>query len=136
MFVYSGSKRVAQVEHDRSIREWWNTLDQIALSSDQMLVLADEMMYTSSVDESLEKRRRRWFAFVILNALSSSYLGAKLGLTRSSVETVEIVRHHLRKLLVQDDIFKLSQEGYEPDFATLCREVRKEVVDTSRSQSV
>ncbi len=130
-FVYRGTKRIAKAEHDRSIREWWNTLDTIALSNDEMLKVADELMNPLLATQSMDEKRRRWFAFVVLNALSSSYVGAKTGMTQSSNDTIEIVKHHLRNLLSSDDIFKLTQYGYEKDFAVLCKEIHDEAANQS-----
>jgi hypothetical protein len=125
--LHRWSNRVAKVEHERSLREWWNTLNETALSSAEMLLVADELMHPTSTGQPIGEKRRRWFAFLVLNALSSSYLGAKDGLSRSTTDTVNIVKHHLRILLTSDDIYKLSQQGYEADFAALCREVYAEL---------
>jgi hypothetical protein len=127
IFLYRWSNRVDKSNHDRSIREWGNNLDETALSSDEMLFVADELMNPSAVTHSILKKRRRWFAFLVLNGLSSMYAGAKDGLGRSADDTLVIVKHHLRILLSSDDIYDLTQQGYEADFAALCREVRGEV---------
>jgi hypothetical protein len=127
IILYRWSNRVDKSEHDRSTREWWNNLNQTALSSDEMLLVADELMNPSAAKHSVEEKRRRWFAFLVLNVLSSSYLGVRDGLSRSADDTVKIVKHHLRILLRADDIYELSQQGYEADFAALCREVRGEL---------
>lgn len=129
LFVYYGTKQTSRLEYDRAIREWWNALDQIALSSDDMLTIADQLMDPASYSQSTEQRRRKWFAFIVLNALASTYIGAKLGLVRSTEDSVGIIKHHLRRLLVSDDIFSLSQAGYEPDFMALCRQVRDELTN-------
>lgn len=128
------SSRVARTEHERSLREWWNTLNETALSSEEMLLVADKLMHPSAVGQTVEEKRRRWFAFLVLNALSSSFLGAQDGLSRSKEDTVGIVKHHLRILLPSDDIYELSQQGYEPGFAALCREVRDELQERQGEQ--
>lgn len=128
LFVYYGTRKIARLEHDRSIREWWNTLNTIALDDDKMLEIAEKLMNPSASPQTAEETRRKWFAFVVLNTLSSSYLGAMTGVSRSSEETINIVKHHLRKLLSSEDIFNLTQgEGYEKDFANLCRQIRAEI---------
>jgi hypothetical protein len=123
---------MTRLEHDRSIREWWNTLDQVALSSDEMLVIADELMDPESRDQPLKEKRRKWFTYLVLNTLASSFVVAQLGVTRSYDDTVGGVRHHLRRLLVDPDTFRLSQSGYETDFSALCREVRQELISEQR----
>lgn len=117
------SSRVAKAEHDRSIREWWNSLNETALSSDEMLIAADRLMSPNTEAESVEQKRRRWFAFLILNALSSMYVGARAGLSNSK-DTLTIVEHHLHIILKSDDIYWQSQSGYEKDFSNLCKRVR------------
>lgn len=129
VFLYRWSNRVDKSSHDRSIREWWNTLDEMALSSDEMLLVADELMNPSAVSHSILKKRRRWYAFLVLNVLSSMYTGAKDGLSRSADDSVSMVKHHLKILLSSDDIFDLTQKGYEADFIALCREVRCELLE-------
>lgn len=117
------SNRVARAEHDRSIREWWNALNETALSSDEMLVAADRLMSPDAGAEPIEQKRRRWFAFLVLNALSSMYMGAKAGLSNSE-DTLKIVEHHLQSILKSDDIYRQTQFGYEKDFSNFCRGVR------------
>ena len=129
------SNRVARAEHERSIREWWNSLNVTALASDDTLVAADRLMNPAAVGEPIEEKRRRWFAFLVLNALSSSYLGARDGLSRSEADTVGIVKHHLNILLASEDIYRQSQAGYEPDFAALCREVHAELLAKRDAES-
>ncbi len=132
IILHRATTRFAKAEHERSIREWWNTLNETALSSDEMLEAADKLMNPDSAKYSTEQKRRRWFAFLVLNALASSYLGARQGLSRSTEDTVDIVKHHRRILLASDDIYAQSQQGYEPDFAALCREVREELYSDAR----
>ena len=127
IILHRATTRFARAEHERSIREWWNTLNETALSSDEMLVVADALMNPSAATHSVEEKRRRWFAFLVLNALASSFLGVTDGLSRSRDETTSIVTHHLRILLAADDIYAQSQQGYEAKFAALCREVREEL---------
>jgi small basic protein len=135
IILHRATTRFARAEHERSIREWWNTLNETALSSDKMLLVADELMNPLATTQSLEEKRRRWFAFLVLNALSSSFLGAKDGLSRSRDDTISIVKHHLRILLASDDIYVQSQQGYEAKFAALCREIREELEHAGQLQS-
>ena len=127
VFVYYGTKRMTRIEFDRSIREWWNALDQLALSNDELLVVADKLFYPTATNETIDQKRRKWFTFVILNALASSHTGYKQGLTGSSADTLNIVKHHLRNLMKSEDVFLQSQSGYELSFMKLCKEIREEL---------
>ena len=135
VFVYSGSKRIARMEYERSVREAWNNLDAVALSSDEMLKIADQMMDPLSAARSLEERRRRWFAYLVLNALASSYVGAQQGLTKSPKGTLDICEHHLNRLLLDKDIFELTQQGYEGEFMALCRVIHKKLQKKKEGES-
>lgn len=134
IILQRAANRINQAGHDRSIREWWNTLNETALSSDEMLLVADELMNPSAAEQSIKQKRRRWFAFLVLNALSSMFTGAQDGLTRSTADTVGIVKDHLRILLDSDDIYQQSQQAYEAEFMALCREVHDELLARHEEQ--
>jgi hypothetical protein len=124
--VYRASNLIARMQYEWSVREAWNALDSVALSDERMLVMADRLMDPSSTNRSLEAIQRKWFVFMVLNALASSYMGAKRGLTQSKKDTLSICTHHLSRLVVDDEIFALTQHGYEKDFSAFCRNIREQ----------
>lgn len=127
MLVWYGTRRIAKLDYERSIREAWIAVDTAALSNDQMLVMADTLMDPKNENDDLERRRRRWFAYTVLNAITSSYFGAKHNLTQSQKVTIEGCRQLLGPLLRHDEIFEITQgHGYEDEFSEFCREIRKE----------
>ena len=63
VYVWFGTRRIAQLEYERAIREARIAVDTAALSSDAMLVMADNMMDPRNANDDLERRRRRWFAY-------------------------------------------------------------------------
>src|SRR5262249_35201915 len=78
-FVWNGTRRIAKLDYERSVREIWIAIDTVALSSDATLIMADNLMDQRNRSDEIEQRRRRWFSYMILNAITSSFFGAKNG---------------------------------------------------------
>jgi len=138
LFIWYGTRRIAQLDYERSLREAWMAVDAVALSSDEMLVMADTLMDPKNAASHIEARRRRWFAYTLMNAIVSTYFGAKHGFTQSRKDSLEACRQLLRPLMNHDEIFEITQgHGYEPEFSALCREVREEQIrNSNESESV
>jgi hypothetical protein len=125
VFVWYGTRRIARLDYERSVREAWIAIDTAALASDETLAIADALENPNS-ESTPEVRRKRWFAYTYLNAVVSTYFGARHGLSRSPEARVEACRQMLRPLVLDDVVFEITQgHGYEPEFSALCREVRE-----------
>jgi len=134
VLVYVGTKAIARIEHDRGIRDAWNAIDAIALSDEAMLAVAESLMpQPGGTPRSVEEARRKWFAYMILNALSSTYSAARRRVTRSRSDALATCAYHVGILVQHDDIYALTQEGYNPAFAAFCREIREKQVGDGSS---
>lgn len=123
-YVWYGTRRIAQLEYERAIREAWIAVDTTALSSDAMLVMADNLMDPRNGNDDIEKRRRRWFAYTVLNAVTSLYFGSKYRLTQVEMEACKEL---LRPMLLHDEVFEITQgHGYGAEFGAFCRKIREE----------
>jgi hypothetical protein len=125
VLVYIGTRKIARIEHDRGVRESWNTIDALALSDPSVLRLIEEILPApGSSARDIEMARRKWLAYMLLNTLSSTYNGATRGLTRSKSDALSVCEYHVAALVRHDDIFALTQEGYSDSFAAFCKRVR------------
>lgn len=132
LFAYFGTKQIAKIEYGRAIRDAWLTIDTTALSNDEMLKVADLLVDPNSTNDTVEVRRKKWFAYLLLNPLLSGFEGNRKGFledkyVRNSLEQT------LKPLMADDDIFSLTQgRGYPQDFARYCRKLRNEHATCSR----
>jgi hypothetical protein len=126
VLVYRGTRAIARIEHDRGIRDAWNAIDAIALADEDMLRVAEELMPDpGGGPRATAGARRKWFAFMILNALSSTYSAASRKGMRSRPDALETCAYHVGVLVKHDDIYVLTQEGYSAAFATFCRGIKE-----------
>jgi len=130
VFVYIGTRAIARIEHDRGIRDAWNSLDALALSDPALLRVAEDLLPGpgSPTGSSCKAARRKWFAYMALNVLSSMYNGATRGLTRSRPDALMTCEYHIAMLVAHDDVYALTQEGYSGPFAAFCRGIREKQI--------
>jgi hypothetical protein len=123
--VYYATKRIAEMEYARSVRDAWMVADSLALQDDVMLGIADKLFHPDKQPRSTEKQRKIWFAYTVLNLHSSTFFGIKHGLFNSVTEGH--LADMMRALLQDDDFFDITQHGgHEPEFIDFCRRVRAE----------
>jgi hypothetical protein len=128
VIAYRASKRFAALEADRVVREMWNLFNQLALSDDRNLVSADRLMsHESKPGSSLEDTRRRWLGYVLLNALATTHMNVVRGHTLSKGFLQELLEQQLRALMASEDLYLMTQQGYEHEFIELCAKIRGEV---------
>jgi hypothetical protein len=129
VIVYVGTKRITRIEFDRSIREGWNSINTLAVSDASVLAIAESLMpQPGSEVRSSESARRKWFAFMLLNVLSSMHSAASRRFSPYRSDALETCRFHLSALVRNDDIYELTQVGYSRNFAEFCHEVRQQVL--------
>jgi len=124
VLVYLGGRKFSRLQHDQALREAWNTLDTIVLTDNELLVIADELMPPKPTpNTSIPDRKRKWFTYLVLNAILARFLAMKADATPLD----HGVEFHLKYLLLNDDVYKLTQEsGYEEPFANFCKKLREE----------
>lgn len=124
LVAYFGGRRLARLEQHRVMRDDWNALDELALSSPEMLKTAEEVMNPSSTDTQ-DDLRRKWFSYMALNNLSTAYIMARRGLTANREFIYKMTDFNLSRLMLREDTFLLSQAGYEEEFSRLCRTIHE-----------
>src|SRR5919202_2990167 len=75
VLVYRGTRQFAEAQYWRSVRETWMDIDKFALADDRNLRVADSLFHPDSDNQPLEEARKRWFAYMVLNAFVSMYYG-------------------------------------------------------------
>jgi hypothetical protein len=126
VIVYVGTRAIARIEHDRGVRDAWNAIDAIALADPDVLRVAEELMpEPGDGPRPAEGARRKWFAYMILNALSSTFSAAERGVLRSRPDALTTCAYHVGALVRHDDIYPLTQEGYSAGFARFCRDIKE-----------
>ena len=127
VIAYRGTKRIAEIQYWRGVRDSWMDIDKIALSNDEMLKMVDSLFHPDLAGQLIEDIRKRWFGYMAFNAFVSQYFGA------GPVEDVDEsgrrarVAAQLKPLMKDDVLYNLAQTGvYGPQFENLCRKLREQ----------
>ena len=136
LFVWRSQAVMTSRQINKSSRDSWIAIDLAALSNDQLLVSADTLLAPETVNQSLDRRRRRWVAYAVMNILIERYDAAQEGLIGPKEEVIASTREMLRILVADDDVFELTQRsGYESHHMALCRSVHEELLRERAKQS-
>jgi hypothetical protein len=127
--IYWGTKKIAKLQYDKSIRDFWMTIDSLALQNPALLEIADRLMDPASTDTPLAERQKKWFAYMVLNVVACCYFAAKHDLTESRGATLRCAEDLATPLVLDESVFRLTQGfGNEPEFSAFCRAVRDRCV--------
>jgi hypothetical protein len=126
ILVYRGSRQIAYIEYWRAVRDAWMQIDEIALSDDDNLRVADSLFHPDLANQTSDDRRKRWLGLMVLNNFLSQYFGPS-----ESLPDPELLRGATlsqMEPLIRDDVFYgLTQSGlYDPEFEEVCRRLRQE----------
>ena len=124
--VHRQAKTLKKVEiHSRAI-EAYNILNRLAISSDENLIAFDSLG-RENVNESIEIRRKRWCAFVWLEALQVTFYGFKVKMI-DEVYARQALDQQL-KIILKDSIVydSVCERGFHPDFVKYCKEIKKQI---------
>jgi hypothetical protein len=137
LYVHYSQQRAERLSYFHSLGQAWISVDLAALSDDQLLVTADNLMDPANIPEpSIERRRKRWFAYAVMNLVLARYKGAEDGILVPKEEVVAGCRNMLSTLMRDDDIYMMTQgHGYEPWMQEVCRELRQEYM-ASRTSAI
>jgi hypothetical protein len=71
----------------------------------------------------------RLFLLVYLNPLQTAYQAARQGyFGPNGAKSIESIKSQLAYVVKNDDAYWVTQnQGYDPDFMVLCRDVRNEI---------
>jgi hypothetical protein len=129
LHVWYSQAQMTSRQINKATRDSWIAVDLAALSDDELLVVADNLMDPANLSDPIEKRKKRWFAYAVLNIIIERYDAAREGLIGPEEEIVAGCRQLLKTLMADDDVFAITQgHGYEKAHIELCRSVRDEVM--------
>jgi hypothetical protein len=127
LFVHYAQTRSEQLSFFHSLGSAWIDIDLAALSDDELLVVADNLMDPSNVNDDIKSRKKRWFAYAVMNVVLARYKAAEDGILEPKEEVVAGCRSLLKMLVMDDDVYEITQgHGYEPWMSAACRELREE----------
>jgi hypothetical protein len=126
LIVNRSAARITQLEFARALRDSWIHVDDVTLRDPALIALAQHFQPPhESTDPEFEKKRL--FLFNYLNALITTYQGARQGLfgKHGSEEAIADIRSLLTHVVRDDDAFWVTQNHwFDADFKSLCREAR------------
>ena len=130
LYVWYGQSEMTKRQIEKSTRDSWIAVDLAALENDSTLVAADNLMDPKNVNDPIEKRRKRWFGYAIMNIIIERYDAAQQGLIGPKEDAINSCKELLRPLMLDDDIYEITQgHGYETRIKVLCKEIRNEVIN-------
>jgi hypothetical protein len=124
--VWKSTRHIALMQYTRSIIDAWNTVNMLPLQHPELIPIAKDFQNPYPNNDSLEKQRKRWFTFIYINALYTSFMGIENGIADRAYAT-QGLHDLLHPLLDDDDAFRLTQNrGYHPKFARYCAKQRQQ----------
>ncbi len=123
VILYLGTRRIAIAEYRRSMRDGWASVNATALGDEQTLKIADLLLEPSLETIPIEERRRKWFSYMLLNPLATTYYGIQNGYVEPG--TLARVERMVSVLMQNDEVYELIQRDiFEPEFTAFCRFLR------------
>ena len=120
---YRESNRSTNRNFDRELRNAWMLVDQVALSDGSLVRVAESVMYpTASGESSIEKLRKKWFSYLMLNPLSVTYSGIQEGILDE--ENKQGFEYELTSMLRDPEVYALTQTGQYGEFGEECRRLK------------
>jgi hypothetical protein len=118
-------------EHSAALTQALNVQNEVILSSEENLKIAEALIAQPGVDQSIAKIRERWICFLLLN------VQALIFATRHQDKSFEDLwaaaqQGVLDHLLKNDTVMHLLRtRGYTADFVKYCEERRKTLLQPS-----
>lgn len=128
LIVQRSAARLTQLEFARAVRDTWLHVDDVTLRDPDLIRLVDQFQPPrETTDPGFQKKRL--FLLVFLNPLQTAYQAARQGFFGpNSAKSIESIKSQLAYVVKDDDAYWVTQnQGYDPDFMDLCREVRSEI---------
>lgn len=128
LIVQRSAARLTKLELARAIRDTWLHVDDVTLSDPDLVRLVEQFQPPrETADPAFPKKRL--FLLVFLNPLQTTYQAAREGFFGpNGAKSIEAVKSQLAHVVKDDDAYWVTQnQGYDPDFMALCREVREQV---------
>jgi hypothetical protein len=128
VIVQRGAARLTELEFARAVRDTWIRVDEVTLRDPDLIRLASQFLPPHQSADPGFQQKRLWL-LLQLNPLQTTYQAARQGLFgRDGADAIDSIRSQLKFVVKDDDAYWVTQnQGYDPAFTALCREVRDEV---------
>jgi hypothetical protein len=132
VIVQRSARRLTELEFARAVRDTWLHVDDVTLRDPDLVRLAGQFWPPHETTDPAFQQKRL-FLLVFLNPLQTTYQAARQGLFgRDGASSIEAIKSQLAYVVKDDDAYWVTQnQGYDPAFIALCREVRDEVERTA-----
>jgi hypothetical protein len=128
LIVNRSAARITQLEFSRALRDSWIHVDDVTLRDPALIQLSEQLLPPhETADPGFAKKRL--FLFVYLSPFNTSYQAARQGLFGSAgQQSIDDIKSQLAFVVRDDDAYWVTQnQGFDPDFKAMCREVRETV---------
>ena len=128
VIVQRSAARLTELEFARAVRDTWLHVDDVTLRDPELVRIASQFLPPHETTDPAFQRKRLWL-LLQLNPLQTTYQAARQGLFgRDGTDSIAAIRSQLAFIVNDDDAYWVTQnQGYDPAFVALCREVRDEV---------
>jgi hypothetical protein len=125
VIVQRSAARLTELEFARAVRDSWIHVNDVTLRDPELVRLATQFMIPRETADP-EFQQKRLFLLVLLNPLQTTYQAARQGLYGQN--GIDSIKEQLRYVVKDDDAYWVTQnQGYDPAFMAVCREVRDEL---------
>lgn len=128
IIVQQSAARLTELEFARAVRDSWIHINDVTLRDSDFVHLASQFMIPhETTDAGFPKKRL--MLLLLLSPLQTTYQAARKGLFgRDGTNSIESLKSQLAFFVKDDDAYWVTQnQGFDPAFMALCREVRDEV---------
>jgi hypothetical protein len=124
--LFKQANNLKKVEIQGQAIQAYNVLNAAAIASDENLMAFDSIG-RKDIEEDIEKRRKRWCAFVWLQSLQLTYHGMKASMVEPKFAEQTLIQQ-LELILNDDDVYWLvCNRGFDPEFAAYCKGIREQL---------
>lgn len=136
VIVQRSAARLTELEFARAVRDTWLHVDDVTLRDPELIRLASQFLAPHETADPAFPRKRLWL-LLQLNPMQTTYQAARQGVFgRDGKSAIEGIRSQLAFVVKDDDAYWVTQnQGYDPAFVALCREVREEVKSSAAAQA-
>jgi hypothetical protein len=124
--LYRQAQSLKRVEVHSHAIETYNLLNSVAVSSPENLIALDSFGRAESREDETS-RRRRWCAFIWLEALQVTFAALKGKLIDERYANQALCQQ--LEIVLKDDLvyWLVANRGFDPDFVEYCTRVRERV---------
>jgi len=124
--LYRQAQSLKRVEVHSHAIEAYNLLNSVAVSSPENLLAFDTFGRPDTADDD-DSRRRRWCAFIWLEALQVTFAALKGKLIDEKYANQALCQQ--LELVLKDDLvfWLVGNRGFDPDFVNYCTAIRRRI---------